>query len=190
MTTAPVVVSAAPAETNFRRRRPIRIARTRSSIEGVMRHWPSSASSLANPVHRAPSRLYKLNDPADAAITPAGTAVGRQRRKSFSALRDLQLTPEPEDDDEDKSMATPSDRRKPREAIPPCYGPEFIVKSCLVPHLVTLCHQPKKVHFLVPFAVALSTRTWSINLCQLLSFHSAAEEDCDGAAAGWTAHSS
>jgi hypothetical protein len=135
-----------------------------------MRHWPSSSSSLANPAHRAPSRLYKLNDPADAAITPAGTAVGRQRRKSFSALRDLQLTPEPEDDDEDKSMAAPSDRRKPREAIPPCYGPEFIVKSCLVPHLVTLCHQPKKVHFLVPFAVALSTRTWSINLCQLCHF--------------------
>lgn len=144
-------VTAVTDNSVFRRRRPIRIARARSTVEpgsggggsgggglGALKNW---SSTTGHPVHRAPSRLYKLNDQQlqkqqvqqlqhPSSDPSMSTSTGRLRRKSFSALFDVAPRPSRQVVD-----------REPDS----CCGPEFIVKNSLPPHLITLGHQPKKV---------------------------------------------
>lgn len=111
----------------FRRRRPIRLARARSSVgdiggpSGALKNlaWAANAA-----IQRAPSRLYRLHEQAS---TPSLLKFHPRRSQSF---RELNVTVERQED----SSATRT-----------CCGPEFIVKSSLPPHTIILPHQPKKV---------------------------------------------
>ncbi|XP_057375054.1 tyrosine-protein phosphatase non-receptor type 13-like [Daphnia carinata] len=113
----------------FRRRRPIRLARSRSSAgdggtTGALKNlaWAANAA-----IQRAPSRLYRLHDQPSA--TPSLPTATFQPRKSQS-FRDLKMSPEREDE--------------PSTYPVTCCGPEFIVKSSLPPYVLILPHQPKK----------------------------------------------
>ena len=118
----------------FRRRRPIRIARTRSSVgdggpSGALKNlaWVANAA-----IQRAPSRLYRLHDETTAS-SPSMLKSQFHPRKSQS-FRDLR-----------KVVVERDDEPASRPANNNCCGPEFIVKSSLAPHTVTIPHQPKKV---------------------------------------------
>ncbi|XP_046642989.1 tyrosine-protein phosphatase non-receptor type 13-like isoform X1 [Daphnia pulicaria] len=115
----------------FRRRRPIRLARARSSVgdggpTGALKNlaWAANAA-----IQRAPSRLYRLHDQPSSTPSLSSSAAAFHPRKSQS-FRDLKVSIEREDE----------------PAICPvtCCGPEFIVKSSLPPYVVILPHQPKK----------------------------------------------
>lgn len=117
----------------FRRRRPIRLARARSSVgdggaTGALKNlaWAANAA-----IQRAPSRLYRLHDQgSQQQTTPTSSAANPSfhPRKSQS-FRDLKVAVE----------------RESNTTTTSCSGPEFIVKSSLPPHTLTLAHQPKKV---------------------------------------------
>lgn len=114
----------------FRRRRPIRLTRSRSSAgdggtTGALKNlaWAANAA-----IQRAPSRLYRLHDQPSA--TPCLPTATFHPRKSQS-FRDLKMSPEREDE--------------PSIYPVTCCGPEFIVKSSLPPYVLILPHQPKKV---------------------------------------------
>lgn len=127
----------------FRRRRPIRLARTRSSVADVgtggLRSWATAASAA---IQRGPSRLYRLNEQPSTQslmLLPGVTAHPRRSR----SFRDLKMSPERSD----SSFTTESvDPVSPAvSASLSCCGPEFIVKNNLLPHIITLSHPPKKV---------------------------------------------
>jgi len=122
----------------FRRRRPIRITRARSTVEGALKSWVSNMHPSSNPIHRAPSRLYQLGGMSAMAgmsgiavdctkVQPTATATIHPLRKTFSCL--------------DLNVNMPADPEQD-----PCCGPEFIVKSSLPPHTVILNSNPKKVN--------------------------------------------
>ena len=115
----------------FRRRRPIRLARARSSVADVGGSWTPNAA-----IQRAPSRLYRLHDQS----MDSPSSFQPRKSQSFRDLnRELSVT---------EKRTSPSVGKEP-ESAPSCSGPEFIVKSSLVPYTLTLPHQPKKVHFLI-----------------------------------------
>lgn len=121
----------------FRRRRPIRLARARSSVadggaSGAFKNlaWAANAAII----QRAPSRLYRLHDhqqpPSPSSCVTPPPSFHPRKSQSF---RDLMVV-----DREDVVVGT-------------CSGPEFIVKSSLAPHTITLAHQPKKVRLFLRF---------------------------------------
>lgn len=131
----------------FRRRRPIRLARARSSVgdggaTGALKNlaWAANAA-----IQRAPSRLYRLHDQPSStpSLSSSAAAAAFHPRKSQS-FRDLKVSIEREDE----------------PAICPvtCCGPEFIVKSSLPPYVVILPHQPKKVDNFNLTAICMRTK--------------------------------
>jgi len=121
----------------FRRRRPIRITRARSTVEGALKSW--SASKMQQPILRAPSRLYQLGSNVDgatvAAAAAAAAAAGKVQPTATATIHPLRKTLSCLD----LNVNMPADPEQD-----PCCGPEFIVKSSLPPHTVILNSNPKK----------------------------------------------
>jgi len=129
----------------FRRRRPIRLARARSSVgdggaTGALKNlaWAANAA-----IQRAPSRLYRLHDQPSS--TPSLAAAAAFHPRKSQSFRDLKVSIEREDE--------------PAVCPVSCCGPEFIVKSSLPPYVVILPHQPKKVNYLLK----LGNLTWNLD---------------------------
>lgn len=123
----------------FRRRRPIRLARARSSVADVGGlvtgfQWPATNSAI----QRAPSRLYRLHDhQLSPSPSSAPSPPSFQPRKSQS-FRDL-----------NREVAAERTIIASAKEAATCSGPEFIVKSSLAACTLTLPHQPKKVRCLL-----------------------------------------
>ena len=150
----------------FRRRRPIRIARARSSIEAAATsgsgggggisggvRWPML--SKRQPILRGPTRLYQYNNMADGVVAD-GVCGGAGDDRLAPAQRSLSY--------DDLKRVDPMLQHEDRLVIPlaSCSGPEFIVKSRLPVHRVVLCRQPKKVSLIRHLAAG------SVTTCLLL----------------------
>jgi len=129
----------------FRRRRPIRLARTRSSVADVggLKNWAIAANAA---IHRAPSRLYRLNEQQQSSPQSllSNSAVLTHLARKTQSFRDLKTSV----DREEEIRTSPS----AAQTTINCCGPEFIVKSNLAPHVIVFSHPPKKVFIIfLPF---------------------------------------
>ena len=129
----------------FRRRRPIRLARTRSSVADVggLKNWAIAANAA---IHRAPSRLYRLNEQQSSPQSVlSNSAVLTHLARKTQSFRDLKTSV----DREEEVRTFPSSAQT---TINFC-GPEFIVKSNLPPHIIVFSHPSKKVLIMICFSL-------------------------------------